>query len=195
MSGSSLVGRKPVNFLELVAIIIFVLTVLAFGGSYLFAGLTSKNIEAKKTELSNQRERLDLVTIQDLVTLDSRFNSSKTLLDSHVAPSTFFAFLQEKTLQNIRFTSLKYIPGKQGGVSVELSGQARSYSAVASQSDVFAKSNILKNIIFSDLGLDEKGNVKFTMQAELGAESIKYKPAEVMVAPVVSSTTDTTNSR
>ncbi|MEK7187122.1 MAG: hypothetical protein AAB690_02395, partial [Patescibacteria group bacterium] len=85
-----------------------------------------------------------------------------------------FDFLESSTLKSVRFTDFSY-GTSPAGVELVMKGQARSYAAVALQSDLFTKSSHFKNPVFSDLGLDESGNIIFTFRAIVNPNLISYQ--------------------
>ena len=56
-----------------------------------------------------------------------------------------------------------------------LEGEARSYSSVALQSDIFGDNKYLKNPIFSNLGLAKSGDVTFNLELNLDPSVMLYK--------------------
>ena len=89
----------------LVSIIIFLISLglaayVFLEKNYLVQKITTdqNTIETNKSGLTS-----DSVTIESLVELNSRINVAKQLLGQHVAISPIFNFLQQATLQSVRF--------------------------------------------------------------------------------------------
>ncbi len=55
-----------------------------------------------------------------------------------------------------------------------MNGTARSFNAVALQSDAFGKSSIFKDPIFSNLNLDQEGDVVFDFSAVIDPVRVSY---------------------
>ena len=56
-----------------------------------------------------------------------------------------------------------------------MSGQAVGYRSVALQSDLFAKNKYFLDPVFSNLSLDEKGNVLFDLDFSVDLNFVNYK--------------------
>ena len=143
-------------------------------GVFLYKGYLAQNIAAQSATLSRAQAVFEPNLIRDLIRLDTRINESKRLLAGHVAVSPFFELLGGTTLQNIAFQSLNFsVVG--GKATVSMKGQARSFSDIALQSDVFAKTKQIRDPIFADLNLDQTGNVVFSLSAALDPSLTLYR--------------------
>lgn len=163
--------RSLVGFL---ALTIFSLTVLLSVGVFGYNRFLSYRISQIGSELEAARSDLDSGSLRELIKLDSRINSTGELLANHVVISPLFKFLEENTLRNVRFVELNYATTDEGLV-IRMFGQARSYAAVALQSETFNESQYFKNPVFSDLSLDEEGNVTFSFSATVDPSLISYR--------------------
>jgi len=139
---------------------------------------------------------------RDFIRLNNRLISTESLLNRHVVISPLFDFLETATLKSVRFNDFLYNTNS-GGVELLIKGQARGYADVALQSDVFNKSPYFENPVFSDLSLDERGNVTFTLRATINPELISYKkllenevvvPAPVTIESAVTTPASTTTA-
>ena len=178
--------RNPLVFVNLVAAAILVVAVLGSAGVFLLKTYTVQSIASKKKSLDLQRAAFEPSTIEELLRLDQRINASSGLLKTHIAPSLMFAELEGRTNVNVRFKNMKFEPGGSGKYIVTMSGSARSFNAVALQSDQFGKSNIFKDPIFSNLNLDSNGDVIFDFTALIDPARISY--ATAVAAGLTSST-------
>ncbi len=172
-------GKPPhtTNFFTLMATIIMLTVIVVAGGMWGWK-LYLKNHNTKlKTELDTNLKQFEPALISELSRLDTRIEASKTLLNQHVALSSFFDFLSDVTLPSVRFSSFKYaITGPK--ITVTMTGQAQSFGAVALQASEFLKpsnSAVVKNPLFSDLNLDTAGNVQFSFTGTLDPSKISYK--------------------
>ena len=112
--------------------------------------------------------------IAELKRLDTRLDTLDGLLKNHIAFSNFFSLLSNETLQSIRFTRFEYSYESVDGPVVRLAGRASGYSSVALQSDVFGKSKYFHNPIFSDMTLDNEGNVIFNVSLIIDPVLLEY---------------------
>lgn len=80
-------------------------------------------------------------------------------------------------MKTIRYTKFSYSVGsdKESGVKIKMTGVAVGYSSVALQSDLFTKNKNLIDPIFSNLVLDDKGNVTFDLEFSVDPTLVDYK--------------------
>lgn len=169
--------RSPFVLVNIVAGAILIVAVLASGGMFLLKTYTEQSIVAKRESLNRQRAAFEPATIEELLRLDKRLTASHGLLRSHVALSTMFNDLESRTNVNVRFKNFKYEPAGPGRYLVSMNGTARSFNAVALQSDAFGKSTIFKDPIFSNLNLDQSGTVVFDFAAVVDPARVSYAAA------------------
>ncbi|KND48655.1 MAG: putative pilN [Parcubacteria bacterium C7867-005] len=157
-----------------IALFVFVLSLLSAGGVWAYGQYLENNIAKKGKDLEAARSTLEPESIKELTRLNSRLVSTQSILSKHTILSPLFEFLESSTYKTVRFTDFRYEMTNKG-LTLAMKGQARGYSAVALQADEFAKSKYIKNPIFSDLNLDERGNVVFSFRADLDPSIISYK--------------------
>jgi nitrate reductase NapE component len=166
--------KRPMGLFAFLATIIFFISAVIAAGAFGW----DKYLEGKKTQMQADLEKnikaFEPQTIEQYVRLDNRINASKELLAKHVAVSYVFDFLQDKTLQSVGFTDFKYNVGADGTALLSLNGVAKSYNAVAYQSTVFGNERALKGPIFSNLDLDNSGNVVFNFTTNVDPGFITY---------------------
>ena len=171
------VSARPVGPLVLIALFILFTVLLAVGGLYFYKGLTVKNIETMKDNLKKAESRFEPSKITELQTLDKRLRAASEVLSDHVAVTPIFSALERVTMKTVRFTSFGYIRDEDQSVPVKvtMTGQAVGYRDVALQSDLFTKDNNFIDPVFSNLTLDQSGNVLFDLDFSVGASFLKYK--------------------
>jgi len=166
--------HKPLGFFSFVTSIIFFITVLVAGGAFGWHKYLETNKEKLKASLETNVKSFEPQTLDEYVRLDNRIDSSKMLLSKHVAVSYIFDFLSENTIQSVKFNDFKYEIGLDGGATLSMNGDAKSYNAVAYQAEVFAKERSLKTPLFSNLDLDTFGNVIFNFSTQVDPGFITY---------------------
>jgi hypothetical protein len=168
-------GRKsPLVFLNIIAGAILILAVVATGGVFLFKTYTEQSIATKRQSLDRQRAAFEPATIEELLRLDKRIIASQGLLKSHTSLTLLFEDLEARTGENVRFKNFKYATAGQGTFTVVMNGTAKSFNAVALQSESFGDSNIIKDPIFTNLNLDQGGEVVFDFSAIIDPARISY---------------------
>ncbi len=204
-SGNSLPTPPIVGtgVIYIICLFLFVVSLIAAGGAFGYQAYLTQSIANKSDILTKDQGALDFPAIEDLVRLDTRIVQAKSLLANHVAPSAIFTFLSQETLQNVQFVSFKYDLQPDGSAAITLDGVADSFSTVALQSDQLSNSQMLKNIIFTNLNTNQNGQVTFTIQASVIPSLLLYSStigtavsttsSTQMVTPVASSSNATTS--
>lgn len=167
-------ARKPTGFFSLIATLVFLASFLATGGVFFYKGYLSGRITSLSNQLDRMRASFEPELIDELSRLDTRLKTSSTLLSEHLSTSSFFEWLESITLQNVQFTNFKY-ESTQGGLIVEMRGQARNYVTLVRQSDILAESTYVRRSVFSNLDLDSNGNVLFSLAITFDPAGILYK--------------------
>ncbi|MEK7175881.1 MAG: hypothetical protein AAB695_00710 [Patescibacteria group bacterium] len=146
-----------------------ILALAVFGyGFYLKSSIASMT-----TALEQGRALLEPEKVDELIRLDNRLNSTGELIKNHLLLTPLFKFLESSTIKNVRFTEFNYA-ATVNGLELSMRGEARSYAALAQQAELLNKSGYLKDISFSDLTLDEKGNVVFFFRAFADQNMFSY---------------------
>lgn len=168
------VRRRPRDIVSMVAVFVFSLSVLSALGVFLYVGFLNYRVKSMTAELDRARAALSPETVNELVRLDDRIVSTGELIRRHRVLSPLFNLLESSTPRTVRFTEFDYRV-MEDGPKLSLKGEAAGYAALALQADIFNKSPYLKNPVFSDLTLDERGNVVFVMTAALSPELLSYE--------------------
>jgi hypothetical protein len=83
----------------------------------------------------------------------------------------------------VRYTDFSYNTSNKG-LELMLKGEARGYTALAAAAEVFNENKAFQEPSFSDLRLDEKGNVVFTLSLRVDPTFLSYKKlVETVGAP------------
>lgn len=180
----SFIPKKPLTsdarrlggggLLTLLGLLCFVGSIAAAALVFGYHTLLMRNLVQSEQSLERAEGAFDSAVIQDLVRLDQRIDQAKSLLARHVAPSLIFSILAGITLERVQFTSFDYELQSEGGAAIALSGIADSFSVVALQSDAFGASRELRDVVFSDIAVNESGRVTFTVRATVTTPNILY---------------------
>jgi hypothetical protein len=157
-----------------IAVVIFIVSVLGAAGTYLYGKYLESAITTKKENLERAKNAFEPELIRDLARLDTKLRLAQQLIDRHVAPSGIFDLLESLTLETVRFKTMNY-EVDQEGVHLRLEGEGRSFASVALESDEFGKNRSIKEPVFSNFDLNEKGDVKFSVEAIIDPALISYK--------------------
>lgn len=159
----------------LLALLIFIASVVAAGGTFLYTQYLTTAIASKDDSLKRAEAAYDPGVIQDLTRLDARITEAKTLMDKHVALTSLFNFISGLTLESVQFTSFSYETAQDGSVSIDMKGLAKDFSAVALQSDQFGSNRALKNVVFSGIAVGSQGTVTFEVTATVDPSVLSYR--------------------
>lgn len=163
-----------IGFATIVSILIFVLVLFSAGGVFFYKQYLEGQIVNKSIVLGKEKGGLDLNVIQELSRFDRRLESTSKLLNQHITLIPLFKFLEENTLKGVKYSGLSFYAEK-GVLYLEIDGEASSYATVALQSDILGNNKNIIDPIFSDLGVNPDGNIKFSLEAKLDSRLISYR--------------------
>lgn len=167
--------KHPLNLLSIIATFIFILTIVALGGEFAYKRYMNEKLAAMDTQLNDAQASIKDDLTNKFIRLDARLRSAQALLQGHIATSLLFATLQNQTVRNIQFSDMTYQTDQTGTVTVSMKGLASSYNSIALQAGLFNQNKYIKNAVFSDMTLDEKGQVMFSFRATIGSELIAQR--------------------
>jgi hypothetical protein len=164
---------KQSGLFGLFCLFVFMLSLIGSVGIFGYNWYLGSKITKMGNDLQDARAAFEPETIRELTRLDARIVGTKDLLAQHSVLTPLFDFIESSTLKSLRFSSLDYSASSQG-IVLSMRGQAHGYASVALQADVFNKSKYIKNPMFSDLTLDDKGNVTFAFKGNLDPALISF---------------------
>ncbi len=191
---SSFIPKKPIvsagtrapstiNLFSLLATVIFIVAIALSVGVYFYRGVLEKQIASSAASLDRARAAFEPDTINQIIRLDTRIETGKSLLKSHVAVTPLFDFLSAATLKSVRFRDFNFSYLAPDKIGVTMKGQAASYAAVALESDLLNSKKQLKNTILSDMALDAQGTVTFGVSTTIDPSLLSYAPTVTSAAP------------
>lgn len=168
-------ASRPTSLLTILSIFIFFAVVIASAGLYFYKGIMAKNIQSMSDQLNLAKNSFEPSKITQLQVLDKRLRAANTILTNHITVSPIFEALQSLTMKTVRYTKFSYSAGDNNKIDVKMSGQAVGYRSIALQSDLFATNKDLIDPVFSNLSLDDKGNVIFDLDFSVDSSFVNYK--------------------
>jgi hypothetical protein len=173
-----------VNLFLLISIIIFLISASIAGWVFLEKKSLVGRIENEKGIINKNKDSLnkDSVSIENFVELNTRIETSKTLLSKHISVLPVFDFLQKLVLKNVRFNSFVFSVAASDGsgvdkIKVDVSGKAVDWRTMANQVDEFSKpewKKIVKEPKVSNLSLASDGSIVFLFSAILSPDFVNY---------------------
>ena len=143
-------------------------------GVFLYENYLTGSIEESKIMLEKEKENFDMETIRQLIKLDNRLRVAEMLLGGHIDMTGLFDAIEESTLQAVQFVDFEFKITNEG-IELAMDGITRDYSTVALQADKIGKNPFIKNIIFSDLDVNNEGKVIFSLTANVDPDLISFK--------------------
>lgn len=159
----------------LLTLIIFIGVLALAIGVFLYQQFLVQNIDRKEASLERASAAFEPALIAEISRLDTRLQSAQDIIDNHMSVTAFFKLLEVSTLASVRFEDLDYRVGEGGRISISMKGKALNFSSVALQSDIFGKNKFIREPIFSNLNLDQKGDVVFNFSAFIDPRLLSYR--------------------
>jgi hypothetical protein len=154
--------------------IVFIFAVIISVSTFAYQKFLESQIVKMQSSMGQAKENVQPDLIHELSRANLRFVSAKQVINNHTVVSQFFNLLESLTLQTLRFSDFSYSIDQSGQINVMMTGEARSYSTVALQSDIFSKNPGLKDPQFSNLDLNSNGNVIFTFKTKVNPVVVSY---------------------
>jgi hypothetical protein len=171
------IASRPTSLFTIISIFIFFTVIIATGALYFYKGILTKNIIQMENDLNLAKNRFEPSKIIQLQVLDERLQASNEILSNHTAISPIFKALQSITMKTIGYTKFSYSfdDSKNKKIIVKMNGTAVGYRSIALQSDLFSKNKYFIDPVFSNLLLDDKGNVLFDLEFSVDPNFVDYK--------------------
>jgi len=169
--------KTPVSLLFVSAVIVTLVAVVGSGLLFGYKYLVQQQITQKQNELVEKEKSFDYASMNEIVRIDKKIKAAEGLINSHTAVSNLFSLLQENTLRNLRFTSFDFSYLAKDKIVVTMSGEARSFGVVAKQAEAFSMitgNKAFSDSIFSDLNVNERGNVVFSFLTTVNPLTVSY---------------------
>lgn len=162
---------------NLIALVIFIASILAAGATYFYRGSLVDRVAEYKVSLERARGAFEPALITELQVLDKRMRAATEILNNHVVVSPIFALIGEITLPTVRYSDFSYEFNEENKnlVDVIMTGEAKGYNYIALQADLFGDDKFIKNPIFSDFTLDQGGNVDFALTFSVDKSLVLYE--------------------
>lgn len=174
-----------------IALLIFVASGVGAGIAFFSEQYLKKQISDKSTKLQQDQAAFDLPTIEDLGRLDQRMKNGESLMQRHYTAMTPLVYLGDQTLQNVQFTNYAYKVDTDGDTTILLGGIANGFGSVALQSDQFSASKKFKDVVFSNIVMNQTGKgVGFSVSMTLDPSLVSY--ADSLGTPAAATATTTT---
>ncbi|MDQ5957858.1 MAG: hypothetical protein QG665_190 [Patescibacteria group bacterium] len=168
------VGMRPrrestMGIMMMIALVIIGLSLFLFAGAYSYRYVLDLQVNKPcagdgtacglKATVDNTRKELGIDSINRYNRLDKKMKVAESLINSHTTLVPLFDLLERLTLHSVRYTKIDL-----DGEKVFFEGVATGYTDLAAQLKVFEGNNSIRGAVFSNLGLDQAGNVTFSLE-------------------------------
>lgn len=165
----------PIGLALLIAIIILIISAGAAGAVFAYKKILVTKITDMDKQLRDSQKSFEPGFIENISRLNKRIKSANSIINNHTVVSPVFGLLENDALATIKFDSFDYkLRDKNEGL-LTLTGQAKSFTSIALQADIFSQEKHLKNPAFSDLNPNQKGNIVFKFTATVDSSFVYYK--------------------
>jgi hypothetical protein len=174
------IAPRSIGVLFVIPLFILFTVLIATGGLYFYKITLNKTAATKQADLVLAQNRFEPKKITELQILDKRLTSASEILSKHITIIPVFTALQDLTMKTVRYTKFSYNLGTDNNkaINIKLSGVAIGYRDLALQANLFATKDVGKNLVdpvFSNLSLDNNGNVLFNLEFSVDPSFVNYK--------------------
>ncbi len=141
-----------------ISTVVFVVSAIISGSLYLWKSALASSVADQSSTLDKLNVTLNPGTITELEHTADAISSARSLLTNHAKTSVLFDMLEQNTLPDVGYTSFQYTSDQH---TINLSGQASSYSSVAAQTAILENLPNVSSATFSNLALQDTGGVNF----------------------------------
>jgi hypothetical protein len=183
-SAAPLASPKTTSIFSVISIALLILVGVLSGGLFLYKNYLTNQKEVLSASLVRARDSFEKDTIVELETFDKRVSASKKILTGHIVLSPLFTLIGELTIPSIQYTKFEHQMTDKGLFYVKMSGVARDYTSIATQSEIFnsPKGRYLKSVVFSNLTTTEikekdtkKTSIGFTVEFIVDPVLLSYE--------------------
>lgn len=182
------------SFFKMIGILVFVLALVAMGGLFAYKKYITGNNGEKQIKVEEAIKNFEPELTRELTILKARVDAGKNLLENHKAFSLLFTLLEVNTAQTVQFNEFSFAISPDKKIKLTMNGEARSYNAIAFQSDVFSKVEQFKNPMFTNLAIDERGIISFDFSVDIDPSAVSYKKLVANFASLPAAVATTTQS-
>jgi len=160
--------RKGLNLANIfsktggIVLILLILSLLVFGGLFLYSQLLNKKLDNIKQEKSDLESRRDSQTELTIEKIGKKLDLVENLFKEHLYWSKLFSEIEKAVVPQVYFSESKFNFIDEE-VNLLLAGKARTYTAVAQQMVSFKENSSIEKIEVSNISLSESGGIDFDL--------------------------------
>lgn len=155
------------------SVFIFIVSVVLAGAVFAGQKYLSAQLVKDKANFDEAQKVFDSVTVDYLIKLSQKMELARNVLANHTVILPIFDYLQSSTYKAVRFNSIKLSFSEGNLIDLDMKGEAKSFDAVALQSDAFIENKDFKNPIVSDV--DRVGDsIVFSFKTQVDPTFLLY---------------------
>lgn len=166
---------RPRSLLGLFATFVFLASVGSYVGLYFYNNILADRINGMALQVQNIQKDFEQPEIAQARVFRARAELAQSLFNEHIIATPVFDFLAANTVESIFYHDLKFARGEKGALSLDVSGEAPSYTSLAYQADVFRqKSEELLDFSVGNITLTRTGSVGFVLHMTFAPQYLSY---------------------
>ncbi|MEW5908151.1 MAG: hypothetical protein AB1643_03195 [Patescibacteria group bacterium] len=167
--------KKRMGLFTGLSIFLLILAAAMWGGLYFYKNNLNERLASLIESLKQANAVIDPDFLYGVNNLSQKIDTAKTILGKHLILTPIFNFLQQSTLQNVRFTDFSFHSSDTGNPQINLKGASRDYTSLALQVEEFRKSEDIESVSASDFTLGLDGRVNFSLVIVFKPSYLKFK--------------------
>lgn len=166
---------RPRSLLGFFATFVFLASIGSYVGLYFYNNILADRINGLALQVQNIQKDFEQPEIAQARVFRARAELVQKLLNEHIVVTPIFDFLATNTAESIFYHDLKFTRGEKGTLSLEVSGEAPSYTSLAYQADVFRqKDEELFGFSVDNIMLTKTGSVSFVFNMTFASQYLSY---------------------
>jgi hypothetical protein len=158
-----------------ITLLLFLCTVFATIGVFLYSLILVESIEDQEKALRNSYDSFEIETVENFIRRDVRLKNITKLLNNHIATSELFLQLQDITLPSVTYEKLQYRVDIEGRFELIVTAVTDSFDSVALQMDQFTNDVDFRSPVLTTMSITEDKKVRFGVAVGISHDLVSYK--------------------
>lgn len=160
-----------------IALVLLILSLLFYGGLFFYQKTIEKNLNSIKQEITDLESKRDKTTEAAILEADKKLNLTENLFKDHFYWSELFGRIEDAVVPEVYFLETK-LNFASSQITVDLSGSARTYTALARQMVSFKEDIMADSVTVSKISLSENGGIAFDLMVVFSKSALITKAEE-----------------
>ncbi|TSC75254.1 MAG: hypothetical protein G01um101433_937 [Parcubacteria group bacterium Gr01-1014_33] len=160
------------SFFLFIGILLFFLTVAAYGGLAILTKSQENTAQTLKDEIAQKQAEIRPEFITQITTLEKRLKNMRELLNGHTAVSNIFQMLEADTHPRVQFNNFSF---SAAGRRVDMDGLAASYTVIAQQVSIFEQEPQIERVEFGGLSATKDNFINFKISLIIRPSLLKFQ--------------------